>query len=185
VPEPPPPPREPNRVTLAAGTLITVRLAEALSSDKNTPGDAFAATLDSPVVAEGFVLAERGARLEGRVVEAEKAGRLKGVAHLGVQLVRFTTSDGQKVEIQTDTFAKEGPATVKEDAAKVGVAAGIGAAVGAIAGGGKGAAIGAAVGGAAGAGGVAATRGKAAELDVETRISFRLSAPVTVTEKLR
>jgi len=30
-----------------------------------------------------------------------------------------------------------------------------------------------------------ATRGKAAVLPVETRLSFRLSAPVTVTEKLK
>jgi len=59
----------------------------------------------------------------------------------------------------------------------------IGAAIGAIAGGGKGAAIGAGVGAAAGVGGAMATRGKPATLPTETRINFRLSAPVTVTEK--
>jgi hypothetical protein len=62
--------------------------------------------------------------------------------------------------------------------------AGIGAAIGAIAGGGKGAAIGAGIGGAAGAGTVLATRGEQAELAAETRLSFRLKNPVTVTEKL-
>ena len=37
---------------------------------------------------------------------------------------------------------------------------------------------------AAGAGTVMATRGKPAELRVETRITFKLNEPVTVTEKL-
>jgi hypothetical protein len=62
--------------------------------------------------------------------------------------------------------------------------AGIGAAIGAMAGGGRGAAIGAASGGAAGAGTVMATRGQEARLPAETRISFRLTQPITLTEKL-
>ncbi len=185
VAEPPAPPRKPRTVTIPAGTLVSVRLVETLNSEVNVAGDNFTATLDRPLVIEDLVLAERGARLQGKVVTAEKAGRVKGTAELGIQLLSFQTTDGQKVAIQTETFTKEGPATRGEDAAKVGAAAGIGAAIGAIAGGGKGAAIGAAVGGAAGAGGVAATRGKLAELPVETRITFRINAPVTITEHLR
>jgi hypothetical protein len=63
--------------------------------------------------------------------------------------------------------------------------AGIGAAIGAIAGGGKGAAIGAGVGGAAGAGTVLGTKGEQAELENETRLTFKLKQPVTLTEKLK
>jgi len=73
---------------------------------------------------------------------------------------------------------------VKSDTAKAGVAAGIGAAIGAMAGGGKGAGIGAIIGGAAGTGGVLATRGKDATIPAETRLSFRLKEPVTLTEQL-
>jgi len=62
--------------------------------------------------------------------------------------------------------------------------AGIGAVIGAMAGGGKGAAIGAAAGGVAGAGGVAATRARAVALPVETRITFRIRQPVTITERV-
>ena len=182
-PAEPPVPPEPRRVTIAAGTLLSVRLAETLASDKLQPGETFTATLDRPLVVDGLVIAERGARAEGRVVEAQEAGRLKGVASLSIQLVRLNTSDGQRLEIQTDPFRKAGDTSKREDATKVGAGAGLGAVIGAIAGGGKGAAIGAAVGGAAGAGTVAATRGKPAVLPVETRIDFRLSQPVTVTEK--
>ncbi len=177
---PPPPPRS---VTITAGTLIPVRLIETVSSDRNHPGDTFTASLDEPLVADGFVIAERGARVEGRILSTQEAGRVKGLSQIALALTSIMTSDGQRVEITTDSFAKNGPESKGSDAAKIGGAAAIGAAIGAIAGGGKGAAIGAGVGGAAGTGGVMATRGKPAVLPSETKISFRLSNSVTVTER--
>ncbi len=181
----PPPPPEPKKVTLSKGTLLTVRLAESLSSDRVQAGDSFSATLDQPLVVEGFVIAERGARVHGKVISAEQAGRVKGLAQLSLQLTQLYTADGQKVPIQTEALMREGPKSVGSDAAQDGVAAGIGAAIGAIFGGGRGAGIGAGAGGAAGAGTVMATRGKPAVLPVETRLSFRIKDAVTVTEKLR
>jgi hypothetical protein len=182
-PAPPPPPPPPRQVTLTAGTLIPVRLVEGLSSDRNQPGDTFTGTLESPMVVDGLAIAERGARVEGRVVQSQKAGRVKGVSDLAIELTHLKTSDGQRVELQTEAFEKRGETSVGSDAAKVGAAAGIGAAIGAIAGGGKGAGIGAAIGGAAGTGGVMATRGKPAVLPSETKINFRLKNPVTITER--
>jgi hypothetical protein len=182
-PAPPPPPPEPNRVTLLPGTLITVRLNERVSSDRHGPGDAFRAVLDEPLIVDGFVIAERGARVEGKVTAVNEAGRVKGTASLALELVSLQTSDGQRVEISTDPFERKAPPTRASDAAKVGVGAALGAAIGAIAGGGKGAAVGAGAGGAAGAGTVLATRGRPAELAAETRISFRLNRAVTIVEK--
>ncbi len=182
-PAPPPPPPQPLTVTIVPGTLLSARLAETLSTEKVQTGETFTGTLDRPLVVDGLVIADRGARVEGSVVEAVRAGRVRGVASLSIRLVRLLTSDGQRVDIQTNVFHKEGETSRKEDAAKVGGGAALGAIIGAIAGGGKGAAIGAGVGGAAGAGTVAATRGKPAVLPVETRIDFRLSQPVTLTEK--
>jgi hypothetical protein len=170
-------------VTLAPGTLLTVRLSETLGTDRNAQGDLFFATLDQPLVADGFVIAERGARAEGRVAEVLEAGRVKGTSRLVIELTRFTTSDGQKIEVRTATFLRQGGQSRGADARNIGFGAALGAAIGAIAGGGKGAAIGAAAGGAAGGGVVAATRGKHAVLESETRISFRLDQPVTVTER--
>jgi hypothetical protein len=181
---PQPEPRVPKTVTIPSGTLLSVRLDEALSSDRNQQGDSFRATLDQPLVVDGFVIAERGARVEGRVAEVDEGGRVRGVSSMALELVRMTTSDGQRIKLQTATFAKQGEQSRKKDIAKIGAAAGIGAAIGAIAGGGKGAAIGAAAGGAAGTGGVMATRGEAAQLPAETRLSFRLNQPITITEKL-
>jgi hypothetical protein len=182
-PAPPPPPAEPNHVTIASGTLIPVRLLDGLSSERNMQGDSFSATLDAPLIAGEFAIAERGARVEGKVVSSAKAGKVQGVSKLEIELTGITTSDGQHVRIATHSFTKTGPTSHGEDAAKVGAGAGIGAIIGAIAGGGKGAGVGAAVGGAAGAGDVMLTRGKPATLATETRINFRLSAPVTITER--
>ena len=174
---------EPPKVTLNAGMMIPVRLVDGLSSERSAPGDAFLATLDKELVVDGFVIAERGARVEGRVVASDRGGKVKGVAALAVELTRLRTSDGQNVAIQTDSFEKHAEQTRRQDAEKVGAGAAIGAVIGAIAGGGKGAAIGAGVGGGAGAGDVLLTRGNAATLPSETRLTFRLRAPVTLTER--
>jgi hypothetical protein len=176
------PPPEPNRVTLLPGTLITVRLNERLSSGRHGPGDAFSASLDEPLIVDGFVIAERGAPAEGKVSAVSPAGRVRGAAALAIELVSVRTSDGQRVEITTDPFERKAPTTKGADAAKVGVSAALGAAIGAIAAGGKGAAIGAGAGSAAGAGAVLAGRGQPAELAAETRISFRLNRAVTIVE---
>jgi hypothetical protein len=163
--------------------LIPVRLVDGLSSERNMPGDTFTATLYRELVVDGFVIAERGARVEGRVVSSDRGGKVKGVAALSVELTRIHTSDGQRIAIQTDSFERRSESTQTQDAEKVGAGAAVGAIIGAIAGGGKGAAIGAGVGGGAGAGDVLLTRGKPATLPSETRITFRLRAPVTITER--
>ena len=181
----PPKVRVPKTLTIPAGTVLNVRLAERVTSSGHTNGDAFSATFEQPLIIDGFVIAERGARVDGAIVESIGSGRVKGRAVLGLELKKFRSSDGQDVAIQTDTFRKEAESSAKSDAVKVGAAAGIGAAIGAIAGGGKGAAIGAAVGGGAGTGGVLATKGKDADLPAETRLSFRLASDVAVTEKLK
>jgi len=180
----PPEQEGPHTVTIAAGTLLPVRIGETVSSARNQPGDSFMATLDRPLVIDGFIIAEKGSRVEGRVAEAEPAGRARGLGHLGIELVRIATSDGQHVRIRTEPYRKDGPSSTGTDAAKIGAGAVIGAAIGALAGGGKGAAIGAGIGGAAGTGDVLLTRGKAADIPVETRLTFRVQDPVTITEKL-
>ncbi|MBL8178477.1 MAG: hypothetical protein JNK48_27635 [Bryobacterales bacterium] len=182
-PKDPPKPADPNSVTIIGGTAIPIRLSQTLDSSKLEDGQAFQATLDQPLVVDGFVIAERGAAVEGRVISAQQAGRVKGLSHLSIELTRLTTSDGQRVPIQTAAWEKEGDKDTRGDAAKVAVGAGIGAALGAIFGGGKGAATGAGAGGAAGAGTVLATRGKPVLLPAEMRLSFRLTQPVTIIER--
>jgi hypothetical protein len=170
-------------VTLNAGLLIPVRLVDGLSSERNSPGDTFLATMDRELVVDGFVIAERGARVEGRVVASDRGTKTGGSATLSVELIRLHTSDRQTVPIETDRFEKRVQPDHRQDAEKVGAGVAIGAIIGAIAGGGKGAAVGAGVGGGAGAGDVLLTR-KPATLPSETRVTFRLRSPVALTEKI-
>jgi hypothetical protein len=180
----PPLPRQPQTVTLAAGTSITVRVNETLSTNTNYPGDTFTASLANQIVVNGFVIADRGSRVIGKVVRAEKAGRVKGTAELALTLTEIHTTDGQTVRIETAPWDQQGPTSKKRDAAEMAGGAALGAIIGAIAGGGRGAAIGAGAGGAAGTGAVLTTRGKAAEVPAETRLTFTLSNNVSLTERL-
>jgi hypothetical protein len=181
---PPPPVRQPRTVTIPAGTNIAIRLGETLSTEHNYTGDTFRGTLDAPLVLDGAIIADRGSKVLGKIVSAEKAGRVKGTSDLTLALTELSTTDGQRVAIQTSSLDRQGAKGTGKDAAKVGGGAALGAIIGAIAGGGKGAGIGAGVGGAAGAGDVLLTRGKPVVLASETKLSFRLAAPVSITERL-
>ena len=193
-PQPDPPPsmsplvpetRTPNTVTIQPGTILAVRMGETISAARNQAGDGFLATLERPLIVDGFIIAERGARVEGRVLEAQQPGRASGQSHLGIELTELSTSDGQRIHVRTAAGKKEAGGSTGGDLAKVGAGAAIGAAIGAAVGGGKGAGIGAGVGGAAGTADVLLTRGKPAEIPVETRISFRIQDPITLTERLQ
>ena len=71
---PPPQPRyAPSTITLPAGTWITVRVNEPLSSDHNQTGDAFTGTLLQPIVANGLLIARRGDIVTGIVTEAQES----------------------------------------------------------------------------------------------------------------
>ena len=182
-PPPPPPPQVALQVILQQGMKLSIRLDQALSSDHVSPGDSFQASLAEPLVVDGYIIAERGARVSGRVVDSRKAGRMSGNSDLQLALSSFQTADGQKIAISTEPWVKEGASSKGQDIAKIGGGAALGAIIGAIAGGGKGAAIGAGAGGAVGTGAAAATRGKPVNIPSETVIEFRLANRVTVTER--
>jgi hypothetical protein len=175
----------PNTTTLAEGTMMIVRLGEALSSQKNLTGDTFFATLDQPLVAGGFVIAEKGARVEGKIIEVDKAKGVGSSARISLELTQVNTSDGQRVHVQTSRFTKDGgERNHDKDAAKIGTGAIVGAVIGAAAGGGKGAAIGAGAGAAAGGGAVLLSGGGNLKIPVETKLTFRIERPVTITERV-
>ena len=185
----PPPafdPAQPNRppigtLTVPAGTLLTVRVSQPLSSDHNQPGDGFTAVLQQPLVVGGIVVAHRGQTVVGTVTEAEKAGRAKGVSHLGVEIAQMTLVDGQQVPVKTNLLARKGNTSVGRDAAAIGVTTGVGAAVGAGVAEGVGAAAGAGAGAVLGTIGVLLTRGQPTIIYPETLLTFRLATPVTIS----
>jgi hypothetical protein len=179
--QPPAPQPVPAQLTIPAGTYITVRVNQLLSSDKNQIGDAFSASLVQPIVVNGVVVAEPGQTVGGRVAEAKKAGRIEGVARLGLQLTNLTLVDGQQIPIQSQLISRSGPTSVGQDAGTIVGTTALGAAAGAVADWGRGAAIGAGAGAAVGIIGVLVTRGHPSIITPEQVLTFRLEAPVTVS----
>jgi hypothetical protein len=179
-PTPLPPPRT---FTIRPGTPLTVYTSTAMSSKSSRRGDTFVGSLSEAIVDGDWVIAKRGAAVEGVITNADEGGRVNGLASIAVELRRLTLADGRTVAIDTTPYTRSAKSSVKKDAAKIGIGAGIGAAIGAIAGGGKGAAIGAGIGGGAGTGVVVATRGEPAVIPGESALSVRLTSPVTVTKR--
>lgn len=168
-------------LTIKSGTYLTVRTNQILSSDHNQPGDQFTATLEQPVVVDGLVVAARGETVVGRVVEAKKAGRIKGVSHLEIRLSRLTLVDGQQARIQSQMISEAGPTSRGRDAAGIATTTGLGAAIGAAANGGIGAAVGAGAGAIVGTVGTLLTRGRPTIIYPESLLTFRIDAPLTIS----
>ena len=174
-------PGTPAHLTIRAGTYVTVHINQPLSSDHNQPGDAFSASLARPLVVDGVVVAQTGQTVGGRVVEAQKAGRVSGVSRLKLQLTDLTLVDGQQLPIQSQMVTRSGPTTEGRDAGAIATTTAAGAAIGAAADWGRGAAIGAGAGAAAGVLGVLLTRGAPTVVYPEAVLTFRIEAPVTVS----
>ena len=170
----------PAMLTIPAGTVLAVRMNEYLSSDRNSVGDKISATLQQPIVVNGFVVARRGQTLVGQVEAAEKAGRVKGTSQLGLELTDMTMVDGQSRPILTELWKGSGGTSHGADAATIGGTTALGAAIGSVADWGRGAAIGAGAGAAAGIGAVLLTRGRPTVIPPETLLTFRLTEPVTI-----
>src|SRR5207244_729697 len=175
----------PSTLTLPAGSWITVRLDEWLSSDRNRPGDAFTATLSQPLIANGRVIARRGQTVGGVVATAEKAGRVKGTSRLGLELTELSLVDGRQIQIKTTLLQSGGGTSVGRDVGAVGTTTAVGATIGAVADGGFGAGMGAIAGAAASAIGVLVTRGRPTVVYPEDVLTFRTKAPVTVSVESR
>jgi hypothetical protein len=166
-------------VVIDAGTLLTVTIDQTVSSKTNNNGDPFAASLAAPISVGGVTVLPTGTRAKGTVVQADSAGRVKGGAVLALTLDSITVN-GQPYPIQTSEFEETIKGRGKRTAIGAGGGAAFGAIIGGLAGGGKGAAIGALAGGGAGTAGTAFTGKRDITIPAETRLHFKLTAPLTV-----
>ena len=106
-PPPAAPAAQPAALRLLQGTSLVVRTVEMLSTKTNHTGDTFTVRLEQPLEASGRVIAAPGARVEGRVVEAEEGGRLVGRARLSIELCRLHVAGGLVVPIATGAVEQE------------------------------------------------------------------------------
>lgn len=181
-PDPPAPTAGPlpeyRELVIPSGTILPLRLTSPVTSDTSQVEDAVQATLREDVRIEDGSVLPAGSELVGRVIDAERSGRVRGRARVAF---RFTLlkHDGDEYDVRTEAIERVAAATKSEDATKVGIGAGAGAALGAILGGGSGAAKGAAIGAAAGTGAVLVTRGEEVRLEAGELVETRLTAPLS------
>jgi len=175
-PEPPPPPPP---IVVPAGTAITVRVSQALSSKTSQTGTPFTGVVVNSVSAGGSVAIPASSTVQGTVVTAKAKGKVKGEGVLELALTQVSIK-GHAYPLQTALWSQTEKGKGKRTAATTGGGAAGGALIGGLAGGGKGAAIGAGVGAAAGFIGGGLTGNKQIEVPAETALTFTLSDSLTV-----
>jgi hypothetical protein len=162
-----------------AGTPITVRLQDSLSSRYSVPGQRFDAVLDEPIVVDDHVVVPRGSLLTGHVTSARRSGRLSHPGELGVTLDSVTVGD-RHLELATSNVVVRGGSHKKRNLAWIGGGTGGGALIGALAAGGKGALIGSGIGAAAGTTTAFLSGRKDVGFSAERRLRFRLNREVSL-----
>src|SRR6185312_13748931 len=172
VPPPPPP------IVVPVGTMLHVRLVQAVGSKTSQPGQRFDATFSSSVVVKGQKAIPAGTPAVGTVTEAHAAGKFKGGATLVVELNSIHLN-GQIYPIRTSKVSSESKGKGKRTAGMIGGGTAGGALIGGLAGGGKGALIGGAIGAGAGTVG-AATGNRDITLKSESPLSFQLTSSLTL-----
>jgi hypothetical protein len=175
----PEPPKE-RRITIPSGTMVAVRMIDSISTETDQVGQTFKASLDAPVIVNGETVIPRRADAFVKIADVKTSGQVTGKPELKLQLDSIVL-DGKRYTIDSNVFLQEGVSQTKQTAKKAGLGALIGAGIGAVAGGKKGAAIGAGVGAGGGVAVEAASKNEQVKIESETRIDFRLEAPLEVT----
>ena len=169
---PAPPPPKPKIVP--AGTVIRVRLNDAIGSKTAQAGQTFTGSVMDPIVVGGRTLIPAGATVSGEVTNAKSAGRFKGAAELAIT-IRSVTVGGVPHTLAASTVSQTSTGKGKRSAALIGGGGGAGALIGGLAGGGKGALIGALAGAGAGTAGAGLTGNREITLPAESAVSFKLT----------
>ena len=175
----PPPAPAAVRVTARAGTAVVVTVTEELSAKRNEVGDRFTGVLAEAVRGTGgTTIFARGSRVEGTVTASKGRGRFKGAGALAIEANSIA---GTPVRVTNYEVAAKGKG--KRTAGFIGGGGGGGALIGGLAGGGKGALLGGLIGAGAGTAGAVFTGNKDVVIPSESRVTFRLTSPVTITRR--
>ena len=192
--------KDPNVLTIPAGSQIPISLTQAISTKNAREGDAVYAETTFPFVLNERMIVPRGTYIQGKISRLERAGHGHGRAEI---LMHFTSmiypsgytimlpasventpgAENKSVKDQEGTIQQDGETGKKvEDAAKGGAVGTVaGATAGGLATGGlNGARVGAGAGAAAGVAWALLKRGADVRLEVGTSIQMEVQRPITI-----
>jgi hypothetical protein len=185
--DPTPAPAAPRNVTstVPSGTTFAVTLNETLSTDKNTAGDGFTATLrDAILDSNGNVLIPAGATVRGRVTRVDHSAHVgeTGVLNVAFESVSFGGKsyglDGTVIQANPQRKTRQ---TTAQQAGKVAAGAAAGAIIGRVLGKNTGSTIkGAAVGAAAGTAIAMGTADVDVVLPAGSEMTVRVDSPIVI-----
>lgn len=166
-------------VEIPAGTTLSIRLLDTLSSHESSAGAGFSAQVVQEVSVDGRLAVPAGSQVRGRVTEAHPAKKIGGRAILSLAFDELSTPDGQTVSIAA-RLAQSGKSEVGKDAAIISGSTIGGAVLGEAVHEGEGGTVGAVVGAIGGTIGALKTKGKAVVLDEGTTLHISLERPITL-----
>ena len=167
-------------IIIPAGTSITVRLQQRLSSASAARGERIEAVLQEPLVAGNRVVVPAGTLVQGHVVSAHHSGRLHHPGEIGLTLDTLVL-DQRNIPLATSQVVARGGSHKRRNLGWIGGGTGGGALIGALAAGGKGALIGSGIGAAAGTTTAFITGKKDVTFSSERVLRFQLHQEVSVS----
>ena len=94
------------RVTVPAGSIISVRIADEVDSSHGKIGDLYTGSVDPSLLIGDRVAIPRGTEAHLRMVEDKKGGHLHGKAEVELELVSLVIN-GQKLDVESNSFKKQ------------------------------------------------------------------------------
>jgi hypothetical protein len=156
------------RPMVPAGSRVMVRTSQAIDSKRQQAGFRFTVRLESDLVADGVVVAQRGANAYGVLTQAKQSGRVAGRSQLTLTLTDIMVNDQMRPVVTSDVQA------VTDNTAGTSARRTLGAAaIGGLISGKSGAKTGAAVG----LGASILTSGETINIPAGTLLEFRLGQP--------
>lgn len=180
--------------TVAANSVMRVRMNQTISSETARVGDQFTTTVVDPVYAGGVEVIPAGSVINGQVTTVTRAARKSKAGTMGVHFVslRLPTGisraiNGDLTEVATTEEVNadnegdvSGKSATQRNVVFIGGGAAAGALIGAIAGGGKGAGIGAGIGAGLGVAGAYFSKGHEAVVKSGTEFGVILNQSVSL-----
>jgi hypothetical protein len=169
-PAPPPPPP----VDIAAGTELTIRIDQRISTKTSHPGDTFTGEIVRPVTdANGNIVVPKGTPVNGVVDVSQRGGHYKGSSTLELRLTALTLN-GTTYPLKTADLERTKKGKGKRSAAIIGGGSGLGMLVGGLTHGGVGLLVGGLVGGGAGTAAAGLTDNRPLDIPAESVVRFKL-----------